>query len=69
MKITLDITSAMVVVGCGTDLISLGVDLPTAFPEMKYPTYISISARHGYGEQYCKEILGIEPKVVNQPKN
>ena len=66
MKITLDIQSATVVIGSGTDHISLTVDLPTAFPELKYPTCISISARHGYGEQYCKEILGIIPKVVTQ---
>jgi hypothetical protein len=67
MKITLEIKSATVAISSGTDHISLMVDLPTTFPELKYPTFIKIDARHGYGEQYCKEILGIEPKVIQQP--
>ena len=40
----------------GTDIISL-----TAFPIMKYDTVIKIECQQGYGEEYCRTVLGLEP--------
>lgn len=64
-EITLKVKKATVVVRCGVDHISLELDGPTPFPEMKYPPVAIIEARHGYGEWWCQEVLGIKPEVIN----
>lgn len=65
-EITLKIKKVMVLSGIGgTDKISLTLDVPeSAFPEMGYETYAEISTRHGYGEEYCRRVLGLEPDEV-----
>lgn len=63
--ITFNVMKAQVIVNSyGTDLICLHVDAPTAYPETKYPTTLTISARHGYGETWCKETLGIVAEII-----
>jgi hypothetical protein len=47
------------------DQICLEVDLPTAFPEMKYAASFRADARYDYGETWCKEVLGVVPEIVN----
>lgn len=64
--ISFNVTKAQVVINNhGTDLICLQVDAPTTYPEMKYPTTLTINARHGYGEQWCKEVFDITPEIIN----
>lgn len=65
-EITLKITKATVVKTAGTDHVCLDVDLPTAFPEMKYVTTLVILARHDYGKEWCESALGITPEVVER---
>jgi hypothetical protein len=64
-ELTLKVKRAVVVVNIGVDRISLELDLPTPFPEMKYEASALIEARHGYGEQWCREVLGMEPEVID----
>jgi len=49
----------------GTDIIFLYPDIESPFPEMKYPAAIEMQARKGYGVEYCKKVLGLEPEVIN----
>jgi hypothetical protein len=65
MKITLDVKEVKVLLTNGTDRICLELNAPTPYPEMKYEATACIEARYGYGETWCKEVLGITPKVIN----
>ncbi len=50
----------------GTDKISIPLDCPTLYPEMKYPAYLSIEARRDYGATWLKEMLGVSDfEVIN----
>ena len=45
----------------GMDTVFLHLDdMPTPFPEMKYPGAMKLSARQGYGVQWCQEALGLK---------
>ncbi len=48
----------------GQDQIILILDLPTAFPEMQYEASATMYARKGYGATYCREVLKVEPEMV-----
>ena len=58
-KVTLLITSS-------TDRIMITLDEETAFPEMKYPPHLVMEARHGYGLEYCRRVLKLEPEVIKE---
>lgn len=65
MKLQCDIRKIQVIVRNGhMDQINLYVDLPTAFPELKYETVLEVRARHGYGAQWCRETFGMEPELL-----
>ena len=50
----------------GTDRISFKTELPTPYPEMKYPADLRMDARRGYGEQYCRENFpGIPIEIID----
>jgi hypothetical protein len=49
----------------GTDLINIILDENSSFPIMKYDTVIKIECQQGYGEEYCKETLGLIPKIID----
>lgn len=69
MKITLEVKKATVLLTYAADQIQLILDLPTPFPEMKFEAQARIDARYDYGEQWCKENLGITPEIINsRPK-
>lgn len=67
--IELKVKSCTLILSSATDKIVLNVELPTAFPEMKYDCSFSTDARHGYGEQWCKEVLGLTPNIINTRHN
>jgi hypothetical protein len=61
---TLKVSKITVVLHGGTDKISLYLDTPTTFPEMQYPACATIEARHGYGVEWVRTVLGKEPDEV-----
>lgn len=63
-EITLKVKSCTVIQTHGTDKIYLNIDIPTAFPEMKYETSFQTEARQGYGEEWCKTYLGLVPDII-----
>ena len=60
----LEILKANVLITSGTDKICLFVKLPTAFPAMEYETTLYMDTQKGFGEDYCKNVFGIEPEVI-----
>lgn len=62
----LRITKAVVITGSGPDRISLELDCPTTFPNMGYEPYASLEAQKGFGVQWVKENIGLEPEVINR---
>lgn len=41
--------------------------LPTAFPGMgDYPVHFRVDARQGYGTEWCRQVLGVEPEIVEK---
>lgn len=65
MKVTLEVKKASVLLTEGTDVVSLHLDMPTPFPEMNYEGTFCLNARRNFGVQWVKEILGMEPEVIN----
>jgi hypothetical protein len=59
------IESSVLVQEFGQDIITLTVDLPSTHPKLGYPTYLEIKTQNGYGVDYCRNILKIEPKIIN----
>jgi hypothetical protein len=65
MKINLNVKKVTVMTGLhGPDQVDLLLDMPPAFPECGYDGVASIKTRQGYGIQWCRENLGIEPEVI-----
>lgn len=48
-----------------TDLIYLTIDAPTPFPNMKYEAKFSGEAQHGYGVEWVKSTLGVDPEIID----
>jgi hypothetical protein len=65
VKITLDVKRVTVLISTGTDKIDLELNAPTSFPEMGYPASAGIEARHGYGVEWCKTVLGVDPEIID----
>lgn len=63
-EITLKVKKVTVVVRSGPDHISIELDAPTPFPTVGYEPSAVIETAHGYGAQWCREVLGIEPEVI-----
>lgn len=51
--------------GNGEDIIVFDINSKTTHPEMKYQATGKIRVRKGYGEQWCNEVLGIKPKIID----
>jgi hypothetical protein len=49
----------------GTDLINITLDEKSAFPIMNYDTVMKIECQQGFGEEYCKNILKVTPKIID----
>ena len=58
------IISVVIVTGHGADKLSIKVEAPTSFPKLGYETFLNTDAQKGYGVQWCREVLGVEPRVV-----
>lgn len=65
MDINLKVLKAIVLTGRGTDRISIELDAPQSFPGTTYPSYINVEALSGYGAEWCRTVLGLEPEVIN----
>lgn len=63
MNLNVKVKKVHVFITHGTDLISITIDGDSSFPIMKYPTVIKIECQKGYGEEYCKNILGLTPEI------
>lgn len=49
----------------GTDIISIYPDIDAPFPGLPSPAVFEMRVKRGYGVEYCKKVLGLEPKVIN----
>jgi hypothetical protein len=58
------VTEVTIVIGQGTDTIVLSVDGPPTFPGCGYPLTMRFEAQHGRGEQWVKDNVGVEPKII-----
>jgi hypothetical protein len=65
MELNLKVKEICVLLTHGTDKIDIQLDMPTTFPEMKYPIHATIEARANYGVEYCEKVFKIKPKIVN----
>ena len=66
MRVTLDIKRVTVLItNSGPDKIGLELNAPTPFPEMNYGASADIHARHGYGVEWCRKALGVEPEIID----
>ena len=65
-KITLNVKQVEVIIqNSGTDRVSIELEGETPFPELGYPGYANVEVRHGYGVEWCRKALGVEPKVID----
>ena len=62
---TLKFVKVTVLLTDGEDLVSLKLDLPTATPALGGPVKAAINVAQGYGVQWVREALGVEPEVVD----
>lgn len=65
MQLNQKIKKAVLLLTNGTDVIRLTLDAPSSFPIMVYGTTMTMECQQGYGETYCKEVLGLEPEIIN----
>lgn len=65
MKIDLDIKKITILLTSGTDIITLHLNSVSPFPDMQYGPTLVMEAQHGYGEEYCKTVFGIEPEIIS----
>jgi acyl carrier protein len=64
-EFTLKIRKVQVILSSGTDKIYILFDAPTSFPELGYEPAWTIEVRHDYGVTWCREVLNVEPQVIN----
>lgn len=62
---TLKFSKVTILLTDGEDLVSLKLDLPTTRPALEDPAVAAISVAQGYGVQWVREALGVEPEVVD----
>jgi len=65
MELKVNIKRVDLLITQGTDLINIILDEESSFPIMKYDTVMKIECQKGYGEEYCKNVLGIIPNIKN----
>ena len=63
MELKVKIKRVDLLITSGTDFINIILDEESSFPIMKYDTVMKIECQKGYGEEYCKKILGVTPNV------
>ena len=66
MQITLNVAKVQILLTHGADEIHLSLNGPTPFPSMGYNGTAKICVQAGYGEQWCREVLGVNDiEVIN----
>ena len=65
MKLEVNVKEVTVLLTHGTDLIRIVLDEKSSFPIMQYDTVIKIECQQGFGEEYCKNVLGLIPEIKN----
>jgi hypothetical protein len=65
----LKVKSATVITGIGTDKVSLRLEHSSPFPAMQYEAFATIETASGYGAEWVRYELGIEPKIINTKGN
>jgi len=63
-NIVFPIENVQILVTNGTDIILLKLGLPSPFPNLGDPGFLEIKTAHGYAEEYCRDVLNIEPDEV-----
>lgn len=67
MNIPFPIKKVTVVQESGTDTIVIVLDGPPTMPAMGYRLQVKTEASHGFGPQWVKDNLGIDPEVIVVP--
>jgi len=65
MDIKLKVKKIKLLLTSGTDIISITLDEDSSFPNMNYDTTMKIECQQGYGEEYCKNIIGLKPEIID----
>jgi hypothetical protein len=65
MELKVKIKRVDLLITSGTDIISIFLDEESSFPIMKYDTVMKIECQKWYGEEYCKNVLGIIPNIMD----
>lgn len=68
MKIELDVKKVTVLINVpGTDEVDITLNGPSPFPgrDMDYDAHATVNVRKGYGVEWCKKVLGVEPGVID----
>jgi hypothetical protein len=68
MNIQLEVKKVVVLSGVsGSDEIHLTLDGPTPYPVIGDEGVATIITARGYGLQWCREVLKVEPEVLKCP--
>jgi len=66
VKIELSVKNVQVLVNLpGTDEVHINLSGPSPFPAMGYDGVATIKTQKGEGVRWCREVLGVEPSVVD----
>ena len=49
----------------GPDTIFLYPEIESPYQDKKFLALFEMRVRNGYGVEYCKKVLGLEPEVIN----
>lgn len=63
MELKINIKRVDLLLTQGTDIINIVLDEASSFPIMKYDTVMKIECQKGYGDEYCKNVLGVTPII------
>jgi hypothetical protein len=64
MDITLKVRKALLIESMGADQLDLYLESPSPFPNLGDAGTATIRTAKGYGAQWCRENLGVEPEVI-----
>ena len=62
--IEIKVRKVSVLIKSGTDSVSIFPEWETPFPDMGYPPVLTMEVKKGYGIEYCRRVIGIEPEVI-----
>ena len=66
MKIALDVKKITVLINrIGTDEVDLTLNAPSPFPSMGYEGHATIQVAKGHGAEWCRNVIGVEPEIID----